>query len=159
MYVYYDEPHFASILGKERTREYIQLVNSEFGKTKLLVGVKEGSMIPHDPVNKRNEAIDLWTAQGIDPITFFDRLEFPNPREAAKNLFLWKADPIALFPDLQAQQQQQMAIQQAQQQQQIQQQVQQQQEGEQKRSQQQNTQDQQKILLQGLVKQVTTPVR
>ena len=159
MYVYYDEPHFAAVLGNERTQEYIQLVNSEFGDLKLSIGVKEGSMIPHDPLNKRNEAIELWGAQGIDPITFFDRLEFPNPREAAKNLFLWKADPIALFPDLQAQQQQQMAIQQAQQQQQIQQQVQQQQEGEQKRSQQQNTQDQQKILLQGLVKQVTTPVR
>ena len=126
MYVYYDEPHMAAVMGKERSQEYIQLVNSEFGQTKLLVGVKEGSMIPHDPVNKRNEAIDLWAAQGIDPITFFDRLEFPNPREAAKNLFLWKADPIALFPDLQQAQQQQIQQQQAQQQQQVQQQTQQQ---------------------------------
>ena len=156
MYVYYDEPHFASILGKERTREYIQLVNSEFGKTKLLVGVKEGSMIPHDPINKRNEAIDLWTAQGIDPITFFDRLEFPNPREAAKNLFLWKADPIALFPDLQQAQQQQQVIQQQQMAQQQQSQVQEQQKVEQQKSQQEHQQKQQQILLQGLIKQ---PVR
>jgi len=156
MYVYYDEPHFASILGKERTREYIQLVNSEFGKTKLLVGVKEGSMIPHDPINKRNEAIDLWTAQGIDPITSFDRLEFPNPREAAKNLFLWKADPIALFPDLQQAQQQQQVIQQQQMAQQQQSQVQEQQKVEQQKSQQEHQQKQQQILLQGLIKQ---PVR
>lgn len=114
MYVYYDEPHYASVLGKERTQEYITLINTDFGTTKLTVGVKDGSMVPHDPVNKRNEALELWAAQGIDPITFFDRLEFPNPRESAKQLFLWKADPIALFPDLQAQQQQQMAQQQQQ---------------------------------------------
>jgi hypothetical protein len=159
MYVYYDEIHFASVLGNERTQEYIQLVNSEFGGIKLQIGVKEGSMIPHDPLTKRNEAMDLWTAQGIDPITFFDRLEFPNPREAAKNLFLWKADPIALFPDLQAQQQQQMAQQQQQQDQMKQQQVQQQAGVENQRIQQNHKNDQQKILLQGLVKQATTPIR
>ena len=114
MYVYYDEPHMASVMGAERTQEYIALTNADLTR-KLLVGVKEGSMIPHDPVNQRNEAIQLWTDKGIDPITFFDRLEFPNPRESAKNLFLWMSDPIQLFPDLlQAQQQmqaEQMALQ------------------------------------------------
>jgi hypothetical protein len=100
MYVYYDEPHFASVLGKERTQEYIQLVNTEF-TTNLSVGVKEGSMIPQDPATKREEAMTLWAEKAIDPITFFDRLEFPNPRESAKNLYLWLSDPIALFPDLQ----------------------------------------------------------
>lgn len=123
MYVHYDEPHAASVLGAERAREYITLSNSEM-TAKLMVGVKEGSMVPHDPVTERNEAIDLWSAGGIDPITFFDRLEFPNPREAAKQLFLWKADPIQLFPDLAQQaQQQQMAQQQQQQQQMAQQQM------------------------------------
>ena len=118
MYVYYDEPHMASVMGVERTKEYIALTNSEFSNLKLLVGVKEGSMIPKDPVNQRSEAVELWDKKGIDPITFFDRLEFPNPRESAKNLFLWMSDPIQLFPDLlQAQQiaQAQMAAQQGQQ--------------------------------------------
>lgn len=115
MYVYYDEPHKATVLGKEKAREEIELSNSDF-TGKLLVGVKEGSMVPHDPVNQRNEAVELWAQGGIDPITFFDRLEFPNPRESAKQLYLWQADPIQLFPDLLEQQQQQMAEQQAQQQ-------------------------------------------
>lgn len=109
MYVYYDEPHSASVLGAERAQEYISLVNSEFA-SKLMIGVKEGSMIPHDPASKRGEALELWGANGIDPITFFDRLEFPNPREAAKNLYLWMSDPIALFPDLQAQQAEEMML-------------------------------------------------
>lgn len=113
MYVYYDEPHSASVLGKEKSSEYISIVNSDFS-SKLLIGVKEGSMIPHDPVNQRSEAVELWAQSAIDPITLFDRLEFPNPRESAKQLYLWQADPIQLFPDLFAAQQQQMAVEQAQ---------------------------------------------
>lgn len=152
MYVYYDEPHFASVLGKERAKEYIQLSNQEF-TTKLLVGVKEGSMVPHDPVSQRNEAMELWAAQGIDPITFFERLEFPNPRESAKNLFLWKADPISLFPDLQAQQQQQMMMQQAQMQEQQQAQQQQQGQVDAQKSERDQKGKMQQIMLQSLAKQ------
>ncbi len=99
MYVYYDEPHTASILGKENTQEYLSLSNQELG-VKLLVGVKEGSMIPKDPESEREEAMQLWGQKGIDPITFFEKLDFPDPRGAAKNLFLWLSDPIQLFPDL-----------------------------------------------------------
>lgn len=148
MYVYYDVPHVATVMGKERAQEYITLSSQDFG-SKLLVGVKEGSMIPHDPVNKRNEAIELWAAQGIDPITFFDRLEFPNPRESAKQLFLWKADPIALFPDLQAQQQQQMMAQQQEQEQVMA----QQQEQQNQQGQQQRQHEVAKVILQGKMKQ------
>jgi len=118
MYVYYDEPHTAVILGREQAKEYITLVNSEF-VSKLIVGVKEGSMIPHDPQSKRDEALTLWQQKGIDPITFFDRLEFPNPRESAKQLYMWLSDPISLFPDLLQQQQEQQMLQQQQQQEQM----------------------------------------
>lgn len=103
MYVYYDEPHTAAILGKAKAQEYIQLSNQELG-IKLLVGVKEGSMIPTDPVSQKQDAMQLWSEKAIDPITFFERLDFPNPKEAAKNLFLWLSDPIQLFPELAAQQ-------------------------------------------------------
>lgn len=109
MYVYYDEPHSASVLGQERAKEYISLVNSEF-QSDLSIGVKEGSMVPQDPASQRGEALELWAQNGIDPITFFDRLEFPNPREAAKNLYLWMSDPVALFPDLQSQQLQEQQL-------------------------------------------------
>ena len=158
MYVYYDEVHEASVLGAERAKEHISLINSEFGDIKLLVGIKEGSMVPHDPINKRNEAMELWGAQGIDPITFFDRLEFPNPRESAKQLFLWMSDPVQLFPDLMQAQQQAMMMAQQQQQQTMQ----QQQQGEQQRMQEQqkveregkqidNENQKQQIALKGLV--------
>lgn len=146
MYVYYDEPHSASVLGPERAKEYIALSQSDFS-SKLLVGVKEGSMIPHDPMSERGEAIELWSAGALDPITFFDKLEFPNPRETAKQLYLWKVDPVALFPDLQAAQQAQAQQQAMQQQQQA---------GAQQQQQAQQTEgaqnhDLQKIALQGVL--------
>ena len=99
MYVYYDDAKIAAVLGTEDASETIMLHKSDLNR-KLLVSVKEGSMLPQDPLNKRNEAIDLWNAKALDPITLFDRLEFPNPKEMAKNLFLWMSNPAALFPDI-----------------------------------------------------------
>ena len=60
----------------------------------------------------------MWSKNALDPITLFNKLDFPNPRESAKSLYLWQNDPIALFPDLQAEQQQKQAAEQAMQQQQ-----------------------------------------
>ncbi len=104
MLVYYDEKHVGSVLGREKVREFFVLQNTDIDR-KILVSVKEGSMIPKDDLTQRNEAIDLWSAGGIDPISLFDKLGFPNPRESAKQLFLWQSNPISLFPDLQQQQQ------------------------------------------------------
>lgn len=154
MYVYYDEPHMASVMGAERTKEYIALSNADLTR-KLLIGVKEGSMIPHDPVSQRGEAMQLWSEKGIDPITFFDRLEFPNPRESAKNLFLWLSDPIQLFPDLLAQQQQAQAQMMAQTGAQVQQQQAQAGEQEEAKAGKNHEREMQKIMLQGVVKQPT----
>lgn len=119
MYVYYDEPHYAAVIGDERAKEYISLQSADLTR-KLIIGVKEGSMVPNDPATKREDAITLWKDGALDPITLFDRLEFPNPREAAKQLYLWQADPIQLFPDLVEEQQKKMAEEQAFQQEQMQ---------------------------------------
>jgi hypothetical protein len=49
--------------------------------------------------------MDLWSAQAIDPITLFERLDFPNPYESAKELLTWKLieagkmPPQVMFPD------------------------------------------------------------
>lgn len=95
-YVYYDEVHTASVVGKEKTKEYIQLSNQDLTK-KLTVGVKEGSMIPQDSLTKYNQAVDLLTANLLDPITAFEMMDFPNPKETAEKLMLWRTNPMALF--------------------------------------------------------------
>ena len=59
MYVYYDQEHYANVVGIDNQFEFSTIINTELFNTKLLVSVKEGSMIPKDPLLKRNEAIDL----------------------------------------------------------------------------------------------------
>ena len=103
-YVYYDETHSAGILGVEKKEEFIDLINDEL-LGKILVSVKEGSMIPKDPLTKRGEAIDLWTAGALDILSLYVALDHPDPRAAEKR---WKefkaleatgfAAPIAGIP-------------------------------------------------------------
>ena len=95
MIVYYDTPRQVS-----RTQGTDTIMASEF-VWPLIVSVKEGSLIPKDRLTQRNEAIDLWTAQAIDPLTLFERLEFPDPQEAVARLVAWKTNPLSLAPELQ----------------------------------------------------------
>lgn len=103
-YVHYDEPHYASSLGTAGAQELIQIRSSDL-QGKILVTVKEGSLIPKDPMTRRNEAIDLWSANAIDPITFYQKLDYPDPHAAAEQLLVWQMiqkgalPPQVMFPD------------------------------------------------------------
>ena len=101
MYVYYDEPHTIAVLGQQMATQYFTLSQQDFIGN-LTVSVKEGSLIPKDSLTKRNEAIELWGAGAIDPITLFERLEDPNPHQRALQLLQWQQAPLMLFPELAA---------------------------------------------------------
>ena len=101
MYVYYDEQHAGEILGAEKMKEYVALSKEDLTKdVRLLVSVQEGSLIPKDPLVKRNEAMELAKNKLIDPITLFERLDWPNPRESALKLVKYNMDPKLLFPEI-----------------------------------------------------------
>ena len=68
--------------------------------TKPIVMVKRGSTLPTDDVSKQQNAIYLWGAGGIDPISLYEELNDPNPELKAKRLFLWQQAPQILFPEL-----------------------------------------------------------
>jgi len=93
MSVYYDRPHQAPAMGEQGDNE----VSKDDFVHRILISVKEGSLIPKDPLTVRNEAIDLWSAQALDPISLYKALDFPNPEEMAMKLLLWKNNPMALF--------------------------------------------------------------
>ncbi len=105
MYVYYTEEHTAAVIGEDKKNEYITLSNKNLDR-KLIVSVKEGSMIPHDNLTKHNEAVELLLANKLDPITAFSMMDFPNPVETAKRLVEFSTNPMSLFPDLMQQQMQ-----------------------------------------------------
>lgn len=97
MYVYYDQEHYSNVLGVDNEFEFNTITNQELFQTKLLVSVKEGSMIPKDPLLKRNEAMDLWSAGAIDPLSLYVALDYPNPQEMVRRLILWQSNPIGLL--------------------------------------------------------------
>jgi len=70
-----------------------------YGK-QVTVSVKEGSLIPKDPMSEANEALTLAAGGLIDPVTMFDKLDFPDPLEAAKRLYTWQAAPQLMFPEV-----------------------------------------------------------
>lgn len=96
MYVYYTEEHSASILGGENGRQFITLKKTDFNR-QLSVSVKEGSMIPKDSLTRRNEAVDLFTAGAMDPLTLFENLDFPDPKGALEKLIMWQTNPQGLI--------------------------------------------------------------
>lgn len=110
MYVYYDQPHTAAIVGEAKAQEYFQLSNAQLGP-ELTITVKEGSLIPKDSLTKANQAIDLAEAGLMDPLTLYTRMDDANPKEVAGRTMLYKADPMAYmqkyFPDMAPPQQQQ----------------------------------------------------
>lgn len=93
MYVYYDEPHIAATVGNDNARVMVRLSKEDLAKMPVNVSVKEGSLIPRDPLTKYNQAIDLWSAGAIDPLSFFTAIDHPNPKEATERLLAWKTDP------------------------------------------------------------------
>lgn len=87
----YEEKHLVGILGQERTARFIHL--REMG-IQLYVSVKEGSLIPKDPLTKYNQAMDLWDKQAIDPYSFYQAIDDPDPQQSTERLLLYKTNPI-----------------------------------------------------------------
>ena len=104
MYVYYTDEYSFSKNGA-KGGEMLSFTNTDLN-LKLKVIVKDGSLIPKDPLTKRNEAMDLWAANAIAPIPFYTALDVPNPYESAKELVMWQMiqkgslPPQLMFPDL-----------------------------------------------------------
>lgn len=104
MYVHYDLPHYVQAMGINGAQETVQIRNIDF-TTDVQVTVKEGSLIPKDPLTQRNEAMDLWEANAISLIELYKRLDFADPQASAMQTLLWQQvaagalPPQILFPD------------------------------------------------------------
>lgn len=102
-YVFYDEEHFAAVMGNAKAVEYVTLSNSKLDR-QLIVSVSPDSMRPRDQVTEMNLAQNLFDKGAIGPKTLLKMIDFPNPDEAAADGVLYKNDPMAYmqlnFPEL-----------------------------------------------------------
>ena len=128
--VFYDEKHFASVMGVGKAVQYAELQRQDIDR-QLIVSVSPNSMKPKDEITKMNQATDLFQKGAIGPKILLETLDFPNSDEAAADGALWQIDKMAYlklnFPELMQQLEQMQAEQQQQAQAQMQQQAQQQQ--------------------------------
>lgn len=101
-YVFYDDKHFAAIMGNAKAIEYVTLSNADLNR-QLIVSVSPDSMRPRDEITEINLAQALFDKGAIGPKTLLKMLSFPNPEEAAADGVLYKIDPMAYmqlnFPD------------------------------------------------------------
>lgn len=117
-YVFYDEQHFAAIMGNAKAVEYVTISNQDLTR-QLIVSVSPDSLKPKDEVTQINLAQALFDKGAIGPKTLLKMLDFPNPDEAAADGVLYRLDPMAYmqlnFPDfaakMQAAQQQTLMMQ------------------------------------------------
>ena len=105
--VFYDEPHYAAIMGQGKAVEYVMLQNSNMNR-KFVVSVAPNSMKPKDEVSEQNLAMDLADKGWLDPINLFKKLDYPDPMETAKAVTLFRINPQAYmqqyFPEATPQQ-------------------------------------------------------
>ena len=100
--VFYDEPHYAAIMGNGRAVEFVGLVKSDMNRH-FVVSVSANSMQPKDEITEQNLAIDLANKGWLDPINLFKKLNYPDPMETAKMVTLFRTNPqmymMTYFPE------------------------------------------------------------
>ena len=99
MAVKYKEKHFQRVLGNKRGKEFYKEFHEAL-KQGIKIIVKAGSTLPTDKGSQRSEAIELTKAGKLSNIDFFERMDYPNPKKMAQNLWLEENAPEELYPDL-----------------------------------------------------------
>lgn len=86
MKLMYVDPHFKSKMGKDGQiiQEYIQRDMIDDGISVTINGSTT------DKQTARNQAINLGTSGAIDPMTMFEEMDAPNPKERTQRLLLFK---------------------------------------------------------------------
>lgn len=64
---------------------------------KIVISVKEGSLLPKDSLSVANQTLELARMNKISNLDLFKRLEYPNPEELAANVWLEVNAPHLLF--------------------------------------------------------------
>ena len=91
-YVFYDEPHFASIMGNGAAVSYVMLQMQDEAR-RFVVTVSPNSMKPKDEVTEMNLATQLMEGEMLDPLSFFEKIDDPDPTATATRLMEYRLNP------------------------------------------------------------------
>lgn len=94
--VFYDEQHFAAVMGNAKAVEYVELSAQDMDR-QLIVSVSPDSLKPKDEITEINMAQQLFSVGAIGPKILLKTLDFPDPDMAAADGVLYKMDPGLYF--------------------------------------------------------------
>lgn len=95
-YIYYDEKHWAAVMGNAKAVEYVTLSAQDLDR-QLIVSVAPDSLRPKDDITNMNLAQELFDKGAIGPKTLLKMLDFPDPDNAAADGVLYRLDPATYF--------------------------------------------------------------
>lgn len=98
-YVYYDQPHVEAVLGPQKAKQYVELERASLiqMQAKLTVSVAADSMKPKDELSQMNMATDMYSNGSLDPLSYYEMLNLPDPEKLLYRLIMWKTNPMALL--------------------------------------------------------------
>lgn len=95
--VKYTEAHLVKPLGGERATETIELMRDDVQEG-VEVRVIPGQVLPEDRFYRAERAAEDAKAGVLDPLTYFETVGgYDNPKEVAKRLVMWKANPFSII--------------------------------------------------------------
>lgn len=94
IYVFWDEPHWISVVGPDNAEQMMQFQASDIPvDRKIVVTVQDGSMVPEDQLSLYNSAMAEWEGGVSDPLSYFEKTKDPNPLDRAQKLMTYTSNP------------------------------------------------------------------
>lgn len=95
IYVFWDAPHWISVVGPDNAMTMQQFQASEIPQDrKVIVTVQDGSMVPTDELSIYNQAMSEWEGGVSDPLSYYEQTKDPNPLERAQKLMMFRTNPV-----------------------------------------------------------------
>lgn len=88
--VFYTEKHFMRILGREATAQYLEFSSDDIQDGQEVLVKSE---ITSDKSTQRENLMRSLQAGLIDPLSYFEGFDDPNPKEKARRLVFYMTDP------------------------------------------------------------------
>ena len=96
MKVYYTEDHWYKITGPDGQFDFV-MMKSDNIRDGIDISVAAGSMLPLDKMSLRASAMELATAGLIDPLSLYEAIGLPNPKQTLERTLKFKLDPLSFM--------------------------------------------------------------
>lgn len=92
----YTEDHLVNFIGENKAARVIKMLRENI-KDGLEVKIIPGQILPEDKTFKSEKMTEALTAQIVSPLDYFESGGFDNPQKLAKNVEMYKMNPLSIL--------------------------------------------------------------